>query len=65
MTEKLYSDERQRLVLRLYMLGFKAGVSFDLTAYPVFWWELHQQNADAAAALNVDVAGELYHQVKI
>lgn len=69
MTEnEIYSDDRlpaPPLQKRLYLLGFKAGVAFDLVAYPVFWWELHQHNADAAAALNYDVSAALFAQVKI
>lgn len=59
---KIYSDERPPIpgqLKRLYLLGFKAGIVCDTVAFPVFWWELHLQNRDAAEALNRDVSDTL------
>lgn len=65
---RIYSDERPpipALLKKLYLLGFKAGVNLDTVAYPVFWWELHTENPDAAEALNIDVRNTLLDRVTI
>ncbi len=56
MTNKLSDGVKHA---RLYTLGFKAGIAYDTVAFPVFWWELHLLNRDAAEALNRDIADAL------
>ncbi len=68
MENRIISGERQPippLIKKLYLLGFRAGITYDTVAFPVFWWELHLRDRDAAEALNGDVACELEHTVKI
>ena len=52
---RIYSGATQ-LQLRLYSLSFVAARRLDFTAFAAFFWELREHNADAAEALNYEVA---------